>query len=196
MKRFLFILAICLPGIGCIGLANVARVNIVEPSQFGVGKERHATFRRNRDLAEWAWATLRQNDQCSDYSGNYKEGFLDGYSDYLNLGGTGAAPPLPPRRYWNTRYKTPAGQQAIEDWFAGFEHGASEAKQSGFREAEIVPSSLLCGDGACGAPGPMATEPMGAPAPATIGPLPPPGSPLPAPPEPVPAPVPAPLSKP
>lgn len=47
------------------------------------------------------------------------------------------------RHYWNVDFKSPAGVEASQAWFAGFEAGAAAAKASGIREVEIVPSSLL-----------------------------------------------------
>ena len=47
--------------------------------------------------------------------------------------------PVPPERYQRKRYTNPEGMQAIEDWYAGFRHGASTAMASGLRTLQVVP---------------------------------------------------------
>lgn len=149
---------------GCMGLQNVLQVNVCEPEQYCVSSDRRATFERNRELACQAWACVVQADPSVCSAVDYMEGFVDGYADYLNLGGTGAAPPIPPRRYWNVDYRSPGGADAVQQWYAGFEHGAAEAKQSGYRELAVVPSSVLSPlppPGSSAAAGPTAA-PLGA----------------------------------
>jgi hypothetical protein len=65
-----------------------------------------------------------------------------GFVDYLDANGTGEPPAAPPKRYDRSRYETPAGQRAIEDWFAGFRHGARAAQASGYRPAVVLPLAL------------------------------------------------------
>lgn len=144
MKRVLLLVAVVALVPGCMGLRNVLTVNFCEPEEYCVPKDREATFERNRALAEQAWAYVASSDPGACYSMDYMAGFLEGYADYLTLGGTGAAPPIPPRRYWNVDYRNPAGADAAQEWFAGFEHGAAEAKESGYRQLAVVPSSVLC----------------------------------------------------
>jgi hypothetical protein len=143
-KRILLLAAVVLVIPGCMGIRNVLTVNICEPEAYCVPEDRKATFERNRALAEQVWAYVVSSDSGACYSIDYAEGFLEGYTDYLTLGGTGAAPPIPPRRYWNVDYRNPGGEGVIQEWFAGFEHGAAEAKASGYRQLAVVPSSVLC----------------------------------------------------
>ena len=63
----------------------------------------------------------------------------------VDFGGCGEPPPVPPRRYWKNAYQTPQGHQAIQDWFAGFRNGASDAEASGWRHFATVPSSVIPG---------------------------------------------------
>jgi len=169
MKRLLLIAVMLLSSAGCIGINNFLRVNVVEPVQYCTDSERCYTFRQNRILAKQAWEGCGSSG-CSSEA--YRDGFIDGYAEYLNVGGTGAAPPLPPRCYW----KAPTSQQAIHEWFAGYEQGAAEARQSGYREMEIVHSSLLlcsadlcplagAGIGGLGSPAPAMTLPAAEAAP-------------------------------
>jgi hypothetical protein len=48
---------------------------------------------------------------------------------------------MPPYRYRLTKYKTPAGQQAADEWFVAFRVGTAVARDSGLREAILVPLS-------------------------------------------------------
>jgi hypothetical protein len=97
---------------------------------------------RDRAWADHAWAQVRRECPKGAYSHDYAQGFKDGYAHYLFRGGNGEPPPLPPRHYRALRYQTPEGYQAIEDWFAGFRHGAGVAQHSGHRRWITGPSSL------------------------------------------------------
>jgi hypothetical protein len=143
--RLLLMAVLLVPSVGCSspGLINILRVNVWEPQAYCASSDRADTFHHNRELARRAWAQLAASDPSVCSSPEYRDGFIDGYADYLNLGGTGAAPPIPPRRYWNVDYKCPGGVEAIQAWYAGFEQGAAAAKESGIREVEVVPSSVL-----------------------------------------------------
>lgn len=79
------------------------------------------------------------------FSADYERGYKDGFTDYLDFGGCGEPPPVPPRRYWKNAYQTPEGHQAIQDWFAGFRNGVSDAEASGWRHFATVPSSVVPG---------------------------------------------------
>ena len=103
----------------------------------GVG--RHV---RDASLAEEAWEEVCARDG-EIYSRHYRRGFLEGFRDFLNMGGTGDPPTLPPRSYWRIYYQTPEGHDAIQDWFDGFRHGSSVAKASGIRDFVTVPVSSV-----------------------------------------------------
>jgi hypothetical protein len=95
---------------------------------------------RARHLAAAAWAQVRRSAPKT-FSADYAEGFKDGYADYVIAGGNGEPPGVPPFRYRLTPYASPAGHQAIEDWYAGFRHGAAVARASGERENVVIPLS-------------------------------------------------------
>jgi hypothetical protein len=61
----------------------------------------------------------------------------------MELGGTGAPPPIPPRRYWKLKYRTPSGHQSVQDWYAGFRDGAAEARDCAYDRWKKIPSSLV-----------------------------------------------------
>ena len=72
-------------------------------------------------------------------------GFEEGFSDYLTYGGDGLTPVMPPRRYWRFWYTSPAGYDAVTEWFNGWDAGVAAAEMSGLREFATVPSSLIMG---------------------------------------------------
>jgi len=74
------------------------------------------------------------------HSDPYHDGFVDGFLDYVEAGGTGEPPYLPPFRYRLTRYRTSADGEAVtEAWYAGFRDGSGAARVSGLRELNYVP---------------------------------------------------------
>jgi hypothetical protein len=90
--------------------------------------------RRNHNWARDAWRQTRQANPDQTYSAHYGDGFVEGFADYLDAGGNGQPPVVPPYRYRRAGYLTPAGYQAAEDWLAGFRHGAEAAQASGLRK--------------------------------------------------------------
>lgn len=52
-------------------------------------------------------------------------------------------PAVPPREYWNVDLRNPHGHMQATDWFAGYRHGAQLAREEGYRERALVPSSLF-----------------------------------------------------
>jgi hypothetical protein len=96
---------------------------------------------RDRRLAAAAWNEVQESVPEGVYSTDYARGFKDGYADYLYAGGTGEPPLLPPKHYWGVGYETPDGVQAIQEWFAGYRHGAAAAEQSGYRQVVTIPLS-------------------------------------------------------
>jgi hypothetical protein len=106
--------------------------------------ERHR-FRQLAEAAfESAWATARaeaDDYQHDPFSPDERRGFIDGYVDYLEAGGTGEPPALPPRKYWKAVYNTPQGRLAVQHWFQGYEFGAAMAKLSGHRQLVTIPVS-------------------------------------------------------
>lgn len=96
---------------------------------------------RYRHLGEAAWEQVCAENP-GQYSVHYGRGFVDGFADFVYAGGTGEPPAVPPWRYRKAVYETPEGVQAVEDWFAGFRHGAAAAQASGLRSLVIVPVSV------------------------------------------------------
>ena len=100
---------------------------------------------RFRDLARCALAEAQSRARaelddyyCEPFSADEQEGFLDGFVDYLDAGGTGNPPPLPPRRYWKAKHENPNGNCAVQDWYRGYARGVAAAQVSGYREMVLI----------------------------------------------------------
>jgi hypothetical protein len=134
----LLVIALGLFSSGCTVAWRTARTLVAEPAHYPTYLEHCVLQRQTRKLAETAWqetagAAGRAPQGC------YADGFKEGYADFLQYGGNGEPPPIPPRDYWNEA--TPPGRTAAMEWFDGFRHGAAAAKQTGLRELIIVPAS-------------------------------------------------------
>lgn len=134
---------------GC-GLAiNVTRNLVVDPAHFDRFTDHFARKIRDNRLADDAWE--QASSIGGPYSRHYARGFKEGFVDYLSEGGHPSysdVPLLPPRRYWRFYYQSPEGNEAIQDWFAGWRHGVAMAKQSGYRNFVVLPTTLPAEDSA------------------------------------------------
>jgi hypothetical protein len=91
--------------------------------------------------AQQAWRQVRA--QYEGYAPEFREGFIDGYVDYLDRGGPLGPPAVPPARYWRqARYYTAEGHARLQQYFAGFQLGQQEALASGQRQYLTVPVLL------------------------------------------------------
>jgi hypothetical protein len=125
---------------GCAVAWNGANTLAVEPAHFPNYIEQCLLRHRTRSLAEESWHEVIHDGNAPPYSKDYHKGFLDGFSDYLQNGGSGEPPALPPRHYWDEA--SPQGRLLAEEWFGGFRHGAARAKSSGLRDLIVVPVSV------------------------------------------------------
>jgi hypothetical protein len=137
--RLLCVLVLAGLNAGCSYLHFSVR-NLVESPLKAV--DECCAVRRFTGWAKDAWRHEQKANPEHHFSDDYARGFIDGYVDYLDAGGTGEPPALPPDCYQCSRYETPAGQAAILDWFAGFRHGSSVARASGKRELVVLPIGL------------------------------------------------------
>jgi hypothetical protein len=117
---------------------NTAR-NLTEAPIYGIDEFR--ITHRNHRLARDAWDETARAKPERAYSPDYADGFIVGYADYLEYGRNAKPPAVPPFRYRLSRYQTPEGLLAIEDWYAGFQHGATTCHASGLRELTVIPLS-------------------------------------------------------
>lgn len=94
---------------------------------------------------QWAkreWQLLCEEESGENQSSDYASGFIQGFTDQVYAGGEAQAPPMPPRKYWRIGYRNDDGQAAIQDWYHGFAHGARVAKEKGYRDRAVIPSSM------------------------------------------------------
>ena len=110
-----------------------------------------------KQYQRWArdeWQQIQQDEGGAGFSGDYGSGFVQGFVDQVYAGGAVRPPAMPPRKYWRTGYRNPRGEQAVEDWYGGFRHGAHVAKAGGYRHQAEIPSSLQQAlRGGCTGPG-------------------------------------------
>jgi hypothetical protein len=97
------------------------------------------TTARVRKVARSAWCDFQSGSPESEFSHDYAAGFEDGFVDYV-IEGPGAAPLIPPRRYWTVCNQNALGHQKAQDWFEGFRAGTTAAEQSGYRACTTVPT--------------------------------------------------------
>ena len=138
MRRYVALLtaALGLLPAGCGIVGNASR-NIINEPHYSL--DAHVLRHRARSQGRQAWAEWGKC-QKGTFSGHYRDGFVDGYADYLLRGGSGDPPPVPPDRYRHHHFANFQGYLAIEEYFAGFRAGAETAIASGRREATLVPA--------------------------------------------------------
>jgi hypothetical protein len=131
-------------GAGCHtpGAAGVPAL----PSGALVGHTQAAIEHRIRTDAATAWRAVRAEHPRRCFTAEFRDGFIDGYTDHLDRGGDGTPPPTPPLRYSrHPRYFTPEGHALLKDYFLGFKYGADVAAATGQRQFLTVP--VLVPDG-------------------------------------------------
>lgn len=62
----------------------------------------------------------------SDYQHGWKQGYFD-----LSTGQCDEAPATPPHKYWDAKYQSLEGQAAIQEWYSGWQDGATAAIEDG-----------------------------------------------------------------
>ena len=77
---------------------------------------------------------------CGPMSRDFEFGFQQAFIDIAN-GGSGALPTIPPPRYWTAAYRTTWGHHKAQQWFEGYQAGASAAKCGALHEAQTVPTT-------------------------------------------------------
>jgi len=95
-------------------------------------------LKRIHSIAQKAWLEI-QNGDPQAYSPDYAAGFECGFVEYVDRGGNGEPPAVPPQHYERGVLRSPEGQAKIEDWYNGYRHGAATARESGLREKVIIP---------------------------------------------------------
>jgi hypothetical protein len=135
----LWLLGLSMAGSGCALVEDSSRNLFVAVS---TPIEVHREKARNEKWAEAAWQTAVMRDGPQTHTEHYARGFKDGFAEYLFRGGDGEPPLVAPLRYRQIGYQNPQGYQDIQDWFAGYRHGATAARDSGARKWITSPSGL------------------------------------------------------
>jgi hypothetical protein len=135
----LLALALVTGAAGCSSFLAVAARNIAELPVQSCDEARLEARDRRRAEAAWERVVKDYPDQC--WAKDYAKGFKAGYADYLTNGGNGEPPATPPFGYRLRPYQTPQGLRQIDEWYAGFRHGAAVGRASGYRETIVIPLS-------------------------------------------------------
>ena len=146
----LSVLMLCVSSSGCRLTENLVRTMVIEPFAYARNLETKRERTHFLELANCALDRARSLAQaeldrydCEPFSVDEECGFVDGFVDFLEAGGTGHPPPLPPRRYWKARYENLVGYQAVQDWFTGYALGAGAAQETGYRDLITISASDL-----------------------------------------------------
>jgi hypothetical protein len=136
IRWHLLVFALSLPSWSCELTGLGARNLYAEAARIAEEHRQRALYRAT---AEHIWAGGVHEPAPGVCPDAFREGFLDGFVDYLEAGGSGQ-PVLPPLdyRFGGEKYPPEAGHQ----WLAGFRHGADVARHTGLREKSLVAVGL------------------------------------------------------
>ncbi|MCA9258585.1 MAG: hypothetical protein KDA61_05275 [Planctomycetales bacterium] len=148
---------------GCVVYQHAYRTLVKEPLEYSWKLDRKRSLETYRGWAEQAWGDCCQRCGAGvdDVEEEFRNGFLDGFVDYVWAGGSGNPPPVPPRRFWHDSYRNAEQCRALaEQWCAGYRLGARTAREGGYRKRALLPTACLLGctdacpdncqsDGAC-----------------------------------------------
>lgn len=96
-----------------------------------------------RKQAKATWREVREQYPRRSFTAEFRDGFLDGYVDYLDRGGNGSSVAVPPPRYTrNKKYYTVEGQCLLKHYLLGFQYGQEVAIATGQRPLLTVPVLL------------------------------------------------------
>ena len=170
--------------LGCLAPVFGGCLHVDQPrhdamAEHGVAQSERDLVREIHKKAREAWVAVRSEFPRKLFTPEFRDGFIEGYTDYLDRGGDAQPPVVPPIRYTqNKKYFTPEGHLLVRDYFLGFKYGADVAVATGQRQFLTVPV-LVTDQGAAVEsppvviPGPMTIPPLGG-SDAPVKPLPPP----------------------
>ncbi|HSQ58343.1 MAG TPA: hypothetical protein VLM40_21665 [Gemmata sp.] len=125
---------------GCTIVENASRNIINEPKLVHAQREIRNDLKKE---AKGAWREVRADYPRRAFTEEFHDGFMDGYVDYLDRGGNGSVPAVPPSRYVrNKKYFTEEGHCLMQDYFLGFRYGQEIAIATGKRKFFTVPVLL------------------------------------------------------
>ncbi len=130
-----------LPGAAGCNLAYLTARNVVnEPLVVCTQVSIHHELRSE---ARGVWQEVRAEYPRHAFTPDFRDGFLDGYVDYLDRGGNGSMLAEPPSKYTrHKKYYTENGNCLVKDYFLGFKYGQEIAIASGKRQFLTIPVLL------------------------------------------------------
>ena len=133
----------CVFSTGCCRVLGLAyRTTIAEPRAYCVNSDKRESLELYSHWADEAWREQAEACAMAVEQPDYAAGFHDGFVDYVYAGGSGEPPPVPPRIFWNASLRTAEGKLRANQWFDGYREGARIAREAGYRDKAIVPSSI------------------------------------------------------
>ena len=137
MKLQSILIVGCLtPLTGCHLARNVTRNAYNEPTEI---LDEVNVERQLRREAKAAFAEVKRQYPRRSFCEDFEDGFVDGYSDFLDSGGNAIMPAMPPLKYRKAKYLNPEGHARIKDYFLGFKYGMDVAVATGCRPFYTVP---------------------------------------------------------
>ncbi len=124
---------------GCLVplLAGCGALRHAAPADADRSETRRGIARDQRRDARDAWQAVRAGHATRGFSDEFRDGFHDGYADYLDRGEAAHPPAVPPNRYGKGEAYTAAdGQSLIRDYYTGFDYGKGVAVASGRRAVD------------------------------------------------------------
>ncbi|MCE9562783.1 MAG: hypothetical protein K8U57_12120 [Planctomycetes bacterium] len=126
--------------LGCSVVKYASQTIVNEPS---VVHNQVGIEHKLRSQARSLWREVRTQYPRRAFTAEFRDGFLDGYVDYLDRGGNGSIPAVPPPKYTrHKKYFTENGQCLVKDYFLGFKYGQDIAIATGKRQFLTVPVLL------------------------------------------------------
>jgi len=116
-------------GISVLGSSGCCFLGRSSGELFSTVIERPLACYRERVWARRAFNLCYPKCQAAHPS-DFRAGFIEGYCDACNGGGQ-TPPMLPPRSYWQSRYKSDQGEQKVRSWFDGYPMGVKAARADG-----------------------------------------------------------------
>jgi hypothetical protein len=136
--RTVTLIVICsvAPLSGCHLYENILHNAINEPKQYC---DEVKVEKQLKKEAKAAFGEVKRQYPYRCFGDDFYEGFIEGYSDYLDIGGRAEMPAMPPLRYRSAKYLNAEGHAQIRDYFLGFKYGLDVALATGCRPFYTVP---------------------------------------------------------
>jgi hypothetical protein len=109
MPHKLLAVALCLCA-GCSIYSNAAHNLFREPCDYLQGRILSHALRKQ---AQDAWRAFAAEHPEWCHGDDFEAGFVDGFADYLDNGGKGAPPAIPPKRYRKNKYLNPGRRDTL-----------------------------------------------------------------------------------